>query len=105
MLALAIVFWLCIGLILWTQLGYALALALVARLRGAAARRPEHVLHGAPPSLSVIVAAHDEQSVIAAKVANVLGLDYPRELLEVVVACDGCGDGPPSWLARPARTS
>jgi hypothetical protein len=40
----------------------------------------------------LIVAAHDEQSVIAAKVANVLALDYPRELLELIVACDGCSD-------------
>ena len=37
------------------------------------------------PSLSLIVAAHDEQSVIAAKVENALALDYPRELLELIV--------------------
>ena len=30
--------------------------------------------------------------MIAAKVANALALDYPRELLELIVACDGCGD-------------
>ncbi len=30
--------------------------------------------------------------MIAAKVTNALALDYPRELLEVIVACDGCGD-------------
>ncbi|MGO9489873.1 MAG: glycosyltransferase [Solirubrobacteraceae bacterium] len=93
MSALAILFWLCIALILWTQLGYGLALALFARLRGGAARRPQTVLRGRPPSLSLIVAAHDEETVIAAKVANLLELDYPRELLEIVVACDGCGDG------------
>jgi glycosyltransferase involved in cell wall biosynthesis len=40
----------------------------------------------------VIVAAHDEERSIAAKVANALALDYPRELLEVIVACDGCTD-------------
>lgn len=42
--------------------------------------------------LSLIIAAHDEQEVIAAKVANALGLDYPRKRLQVVVACDGCSD-------------
>ena len=30
--------------------------------------------------------------MIAAKVANALALDYPRELLEVIVTCDGCTD-------------
>jgi cellulose synthase/poly-beta-1,6-N-acetylglucosamine synthase-like glycosyltransferase len=47
----------------------------------------------APPQLSLIVAAHDEERVIAAKVGNALALDYPRERLEVIVACDGCSDG------------
>jgi len=89
MLALEIVFWLSAGLILWTQAGYALALALVARLAG------ERSELGDPtelPSLSLIVAAHDEDTVIAEKVRNALALDYPRELLEVIVACDGCED-------------
>ena len=33
----------------------------------------------AAPVVSLIVAAHDEEEVIAAKVANALALDYPRE--------------------------
>ncbi|HEV2786311.1 MAG TPA: glycosyltransferase, partial [Solirubrobacteraceae bacterium] len=45
---------------------------------------------GALPPVSLIVAAPDEETVIAAKVANALALDYPD--LEVVVACDGCTD-------------
>jgi glycosyltransferase involved in cell wall biosynthesis len=89
--ALEILFWLSCGLILWTQAGYGLALALLARLlrsrRHTAASEPAEL-----PSLSLIVAAHDEQEVIAAKVANALSLDYPRARLEVVVACDGCSD-------------
>ena len=39
--------------------------------------------------------------MIAAKVANALALDYPRELLEVIVACDGCADRT-AELARAA---
>jgi hypothetical protein len=88
--ALEILFWLAAGLIVWTQLGYALALAALARLfaprRGAAGTAPSE------PRVSLIVAAHDEQASIAAKVANALALDYPRGLLEVIVACDGCAD-------------
>ncbi len=91
--ALEALFWLACALIVWTQLGYALALALIARARPRAAAnrgRPSSPAGGLdvagseertgeqqPPMLSVIVAAHNEQSVIAAKVANVLALDYP----------------------------
>jgi cellulose synthase/poly-beta-1,6-N-acetylglucosamine synthase-like glycosyltransferase len=102
-LALEVIFWLCAALILWTQLGYGLALAILARLRPSAAVAPSEGPQRRPasggadrsswlPSLSLIIAAHDEQSVIAATVQSALALDYPRERLEVIVACDGCGD-------------
>src|SRR5580704_14595935 len=98
---LEVVFWLCCALIVWTQLGYGAALAALARVlrRPPAASRPPAQL----PSLSLIVAAHDEESVIAAKVENALALDYPRELLEVIVACDGCADAT-AQRARDAGT-
>jgi hypothetical protein len=89
MTALEIVFWMCASLIVWTQLGYAATLAVLARVFG---RAPTIAAPEPPPSLSLIVAAHDEESVIGARVANALALDYPRELLEVIVACDGCTD-------------
>jgi cellulose synthase/poly-beta-1,6-N-acetylglucosamine synthase-like glycosyltransferase len=94
-LALAIVFWLSAALILWTQLGYALFLAALTWLLPRARRRAGAQLTspGAElPTMSLIVAAHDEESVITAKVQNALALDYPRERLQVIVACDGCTD-------------
>jgi cellulose synthase/poly-beta-1,6-N-acetylglucosamine synthase-like glycosyltransferase len=90
---LEILFWLSAVLIVWTQLGYAVALAVIARMFAPSARRAAgEPSAGVLPSLSVIVAAHDEQSVIGAKVENALALDYPRELLQLIVACDGCSD-------------
>jgi Glycosyltransferase like family 2 len=96
---LEILFWLAAGLIVWTQAGYALALAVVGwvvnRRGGRVSPGVAGVDTGASaglPAVSLIVAAHDEQEVIAAKVADALALDYPRELLELVVACDGCTD-------------
>jgi glycosyltransferase involved in cell wall biosynthesis len=96
--ALEILFWLAAGLVLWTQLGYALALAAIVRVR-----RPRAGMNAAGVSLSVslVIAAHNEQGSIAAKVANALALDYPRDLLEVIVACDGCEDET-AELARAA---
>jgi cellulose synthase/poly-beta-1,6-N-acetylglucosamine synthase-like glycosyltransferase len=40
----------------------------------------------------LIVPAYDEEEVIAAKVANALALDYPRERLQIIVASDGSTD-------------
>jgi glycosyltransferase involved in cell wall biosynthesis len=87
-----IVFWLCVGLLAYAQLGYPLLLAALARLRrpGAAAAEPAT---GELPTVSLIVAAHDEGAVIAGKVDNALELDYPRDRLRIVVASDGSVDG------------
>jgi cellulose synthase/poly-beta-1,6-N-acetylglucosamine synthase-like glycosyltransferase len=89
-LPLEILFWACAGLIVWTQLGYGLALRLATALVGA--RAPAAGAGPCTPSVSLIVAAHDEAEVIEEKVANALALDYPRELLEIVIVCDGCED-------------
>src|SRR3954471_21981470 len=82
-------FWIATALLAWTQALYAPALALLRRLRGSPAPAPAGPLGDPPPSVSLIVAAYREESVIAAKVANALALDWPRDQLEVIVAVDG----------------
>lgn len=45
------------------------------------------------PSICLFITAHNEATVIAEKVLNSLALDYPRDLLQIVVASDGSTDG------------
>ncbi len=104
MIAVAVIFWLCAGLLVYTHAGYAALLGALARLRRTArqpvqrpGRRPEgDALPGhQPPPVSVIVAAYAEEEVIARRVANLLALTYPRDRLEIIVACDGSPDATP----------
>jgi cellulose synthase/poly-beta-1,6-N-acetylglucosamine synthase-like glycosyltransferase len=93
--ALVILFWASALLLLYAQVGYAVLLALLTRLRLGAG--PLGLLPAAPlppglPSVSVIVAAYAEQQVIAERVANLRALEYPADRLEVIVACDGSPD-------------
>ena len=90
--ALEIVFWVSVGLIVWTQVGYAAALFVLARLFARSSSAVTGTVRSPLPVLSLIVAAHDEESVIVARIENALKLDYPRERLELIVACDGCSD-------------
>lgn len=94
MLAVAIVFWACAALIVYTQLGYGLLLALLALLRRAPSPRPAAAA-GELPSVTFVVAAYQEEAVIAEKVANVRALDYPADRVELIVACDGSPDATP----------
>jgi hypothetical protein len=48
-IALEIIFWLCAALIVWTQLGYALALAALARLSRFAPAEPQRDPDGRSP--------------------------------------------------------
>jgi cellulose synthase/poly-beta-1,6-N-acetylglucosamine synthase-like glycosyltransferase len=87
--ALVIIFWVSAGLLVYAQVGYGVLLAILARLRRRAPPPPD-LDH--PPAVSVIVPAYAEETVIAGRVANLRALDYPSELLEVIVACDGSVD-------------
>ncbi|MFL5782586.1 MAG: glycosyltransferase [Thermoleophilaceae bacterium] len=82
------VFWAAAGLIVYTHVGYPLLLWLLARAKRTRAARPTE---GTPP-LSLIVAARNEEAVIADKVRNALALEYPRDRLQVIVASDGSTD-------------
>ena len=74
--------------VVWVYAGYPLLVAALGSIRPRPReRRPTH------KSVSVIVAAHNEQDVIETKVANVRATDYPQALIEVLVVSDGSTDG------------
>ncbi len=76
-----------LGIILYVYFGYPLLLWM-----GAFGRRQSFLLGDARPSVSVIVAAHNEESSIEAKLRNLLALDYPRDLVEILIGSDGSSD-------------
>ena len=39
--------------------------------------------------VSIIIPAHNEDAAIASKLENCLALDYPRDLLQIIVGSDG----------------
>jgi cellulose synthase/poly-beta-1,6-N-acetylglucosamine synthase-like glycosyltransferase len=80
-------FWFFVGSIFYTYVGYPLLLTLLARTRP----RPETVESGLP-SVTLLVAAYNEEATIAQKLENSLALNYPGERLQIVVAADGSND-------------
>jgi len=88
MIAVAIVFWISAALIVYTHVGYALLLWVLTRVR----RHPRDPRPATRhPSVSIIVAAYDEQDVIARKIANLRELDYDGSV-EIIVCSDGSTD-------------
>jgi len=92
------VFWVSSAIIAETYVGFPLAALVRSRIR------PRPVLAAdITPSISVVIAAHDEAGGIGTKLQSVLDSDYPAELLEVVVASDGSTDGTPEEAAADPR--
>jgi glycosyltransferase involved in cell wall biosynthesis len=90
MSALKIAFWLPAGLLAYSHLGYPALLALLARGRRVVPRATTP--QSERPTVSVIVPAYAEETVIAERVRNLRSLTYPRDRLEIIVACDGSPD-------------
>src|SRR5205823_6958335 len=67
---LEVLFWLSLAALVWTHVGYPLFVALVARIHP----RPVAKRH-VEPTVTVVVAAHDEEAVIVRRLENLLALD------------------------------
>lgn len=74
-------------LLLYTWVGYAALLALLARCRKVRIEKRPFT-----PPVSIIVAARNEEAHIRERIENLLEMDYPPEKLEILVASDGSTD-------------
>jgi poly-beta-1,6-N-acetyl-D-glucosamine synthase len=81
-------FWFCIALIAYVYAGYPLLVSLLARTRP----RPQLRRQPIAPSVTLLIAAYNEENAIAEKIEQSLSLDYPRDRLQILVAADGSDD-------------
>ena len=83
-------FWLSVGLVVYSYIGYPILIWVLARLFG---RKPTPPASPAVwPKVSLLIAAYNEEAEIARRIENALAMDYPREQLEIVIASDGSSD-------------
>jgi len=83
------VFWLCALLLAYVYIGYPVLIGILAHFFS----QPKKFCEGVEPSVSLIISAFNESSVIAAKVKNSLELAFPAEHLEIIVVSDCSDDG------------
>jgi cellulose synthase/poly-beta-1,6-N-acetylglucosamine synthase-like glycosyltransferase len=83
-----VAFWAAALLLAWTHLLYPAAAAALARVAGRPTRSAD-----VEPAVTVIVAAYNEEAVIARRIENLLALDYPPDKLQIVVTSDASTDG------------
>src|SRR5215216_6618373 len=98
---LQVIFWSCAGLVLYTYALYPAVVWFLSRAFGRAPQQPA-ARDGDLPTVTLLIAAHNEEAVIAERLDNALAADYPRDRYEVVVASDGSSDGTADIVGRYA---
>jgi cellulose synthase/poly-beta-1,6-N-acetylglucosamine synthase-like glycosyltransferase len=82
-----ILVWGGLALLFYAYAGYPLLLLLIGLIR----RQPQAKL-GYLPTISILIAAYNEEASIEKKVRQTLELDYPADKLEIIVLSDGSTD-------------
>lgn len=75
------------GIILYTYVGYVVFIVIIGFVRNKKVKQ-KNIL----PKVTLMIAAYNEENDIAQKIGNSLKLDYPKDLLDIVVVSDGSND-------------
>ena len=81
------VFWVSAAFVGYVYFGFPAALAAVTAFYRRPVAKAPHT-----PSVSLVIPAYNEESVIEEKLRTCLALDYPPDKLEIIVASDGSTD-------------
>jgi len=82
-----LIFWLSLAALVYVYVGYPMLLAVLATF---SRRKPSSL--GYEPTISVLIAARNEEAGIGRKIEQTLALDYPVDKLEVIVLSDASTD-------------
>jgi glycosyltransferase involved in cell wall biosynthesis len=89
-------FWVSVAAVIYTYVAYPVVACALAAAFG---RRRVAGTTGYTPRVSILIVAHNEETLLEARLANALALDYPDDRLEIVVASDGSTDNTASIAA------
>ncbi|MBB6498126.1 glycosyltransferase family 2 protein [Pedobacter cryoconitis] len=87
-----IIFWISIFLIVYTFVGYGFVLYILVKLKRLF-KKPFVFSKGAIlPTVSILVAAYNEEDIIEEKIENTLKLNYPKAKIQLIFITDGSSD-------------
>src|ERR1700730_14530980 len=98
------VFWTSALLALYAWFGYPLLLWVVCRVSVDKGEIPPRLPVDSWPSVSVIIAVHNEDAVLVERIENCLALSYPSGKLGIIIASDGSTDGTVAIAEDAAKT-
>jgi biofilm PGA synthesis N-glycosyltransferase PgaC len=95
-----ILFWISLFLIFYTFFGYGLFLFLIVKIKRLF-KKPFVFNQNTPfPTVTLLIAAFNEEDIIKEKIENCLALDYPKEKLQIIFITDGSSDKTPALISE-----
>jgi biofilm PGA synthesis N-glycosyltransferase PgaC len=96
-----LLFWISLFIVFYTFLGYGIILYFLVRIRRVVkGKRVYPGLDQDFPTLTLVVAAYNEESLMEAKIQNTLNLNYPAGKLHLLFVTDGSTDRTPDVIAQ-----
>jgi len=89
------VFWVSTILVIYAYLGYPAMLWILSKLK-----RKQVTSTPIEPTVSIVMAVRNEASRLVSKLKNLADVDYPAELIEIIVVSDGSTDETNEMLAK-----
>lgn len=98
-----IIFWVLLGIIFYTYLGYGIVLYILLKIKRIFSKKKAVKLTDDElPEVTLLVAAYNEEDFVQKKIENTLSLNYPQHKLHQMWCTDGSDDQTPNILARYA---
>jgi biofilm PGA synthesis N-glycosyltransferase PgaC len=86
------IFWISIFLIVYTFVGYGFFLFILVKIKGLFIKPFRFKDEFPLPTVTVMVAAYNEEDIIEEKIENTLALDYPKDKIQLIFITDGSSD-------------
>jgi cellulose synthase/poly-beta-1,6-N-acetylglucosamine synthase-like glycosyltransferase len=96
-------FWIFFFIIFYTFFGYGVLLYLLVRIKRVFKKPISLPQSFELTSVSVIIAAYNEEELIEEKINNCLSLNYPANKLQLIFITDGSSDGTPDIVRKYSR--
>ncbi len=101
MKTLEITFWVLLGIVFYTYLGYGIVLFILLRIKRLFKKKKVVILTDEElPEVTLLIAAYNEEDFVAKKIENTRSLNYPQQKLHQMWCTDGSNDKTPELLAN-----
>jgi len=100
-----VVFWIGFFVIVYTFVGYGFVLFLLVSIKRFFKKPFIFRVDADLPTVSILIAAYNEEGLIEQKIENTLALDYPSEKLQIIIVTDGSTDQTAAKVSKYSNVS